>query len=163
MSHQRRVRLRVVSRNSHAHGRPARAAAGRPAASRRRRVARARGRMPRASAHAARSPNVRRCSSGAPPRLPTVLVKSVASWPPQKSNRYSGSERTVDPAVTIKIDLTGYHRVVVTFKVFLGGYMTAAAYAAIYLIWGSTYLAISLAVGSIPPLFMMGLRCTAAG
>src|SRR2546428_4982059 len=41
--------------------------------------------------------------------------------------------------------------------------MTAAAYAAIYLIWGSTYLAISLAVDSIPPLFMMGLRCTAAG
>jgi drug/metabolite transporter (DMT)-like permease len=41
--------------------------------------------------------------------------------------------------------------------------MVAAAYAAIYLIWGSTYLAISLAVHSIPPLLMMGLRCTAAG
>ena len=41
--------------------------------------------------------------------------------------------------------------------------MTAAAYAAIYLIWGSTYLAISLAVDSIPPLLMMGIRCTAAG
>ena len=41
--------------------------------------------------------------------------------------------------------------------------MTMAAYAAIYLIWGSTYLAISLAVDSIPPLLMMGLRCSAAG
>ncbi len=41
--------------------------------------------------------------------------------------------------------------------------MPAAAYAAIYLIWGSTYLAISLAVDSIPPLLMMGIRCTAAG
>jgi drug/metabolite transporter (DMT)-like permease len=41
--------------------------------------------------------------------------------------------------------------------------MTTAAYAAIYLIWGSTYLAISLAVDSIPPLLMMGLRCSAAG
>ena len=41
--------------------------------------------------------------------------------------------------------------------------MTAAAYAAIDLIWGSTYLAISVAVDSIPPLFMMGMRCTAAG
>ena len=41
--------------------------------------------------------------------------------------------------------------------------MTTAAYAAIYLIWGSTYLAISLAVDSIPPLLMMGLRCTATG
>ena len=38
-----------------------------------------------------------------------------------------------------------------------------AAYAAIYLIWGSTFLAISLAVRSIPPLLMMGLRCSAAG
>jgi len=41
--------------------------------------------------------------------------------------------------------------------------MTAAAYAAIYLIWGSTFLAIGLAVRSIPPLLMMGLRCSAAG
>jgi drug/metabolite transporter (DMT)-like permease len=41
--------------------------------------------------------------------------------------------------------------------------MTTAAYAAIYLIWGSTYLAISLAVDSIPPLLMMGMRCSAAG
>lgn len=41
--------------------------------------------------------------------------------------------------------------------------MTLAAYAAIYLIWGSTFLAIRLAIDSIPPLMMMGLRCTAAG
>ena len=41
--------------------------------------------------------------------------------------------------------------------------MTAAAYAAIYLIWGSTFLAIGLAVRSIPPLLMMGVRCSAAG
>jgi drug/metabolite transporter (DMT)-like permease len=36
-------------------------------------------------------------------------------------------------------------------------------YAAIYLIWGSTFLAIRIAVGSIPPLLMMGVRCIAAG
>ena len=36
-------------------------------------------------------------------------------------------------------------------------------YAAIYLIWGSTFLAIRIAVGSIPPLLMMGVRCLAAG
>ena len=41
--------------------------------------------------------------------------------------------------------------------------MTLFAYAAIYLIWGSTFLAIRLAIDSIPPLMMMGLRCTAAG
>jgi drug/metabolite transporter (DMT)-like permease len=45
----------------------------------------------------------------------------------------------------------------------LGGYMTLLAYAAIYLIWGSTYLAIRIAVGDIPPLLLMGVRCTIAG
>lgn len=41
--------------------------------------------------------------------------------------------------------------------------MKLLAYAAIYLIWGSTYLAIRVAVGAIPPLLLMGVRCTAAG
>jgi drug/metabolite transporter (DMT)-like permease len=40
---------------------------------------------------------------------------------------------------------------------------TVLAYAAIYLIWGSTFLAIRIAVESIPPLLMMGVRCVAAG
>ena len=40
---------------------------------------------------------------------------------------------------------------------------TALAYAIIYLIWGSTFLAIRIAVGSIPPLLMMGVRCVTAG
>ena len=40
---------------------------------------------------------------------------------------------------------------------------TALAYAAIYLIWGSTYLAIRVAVGAIPPLLLMGVRCVIAG
>ncbi|MHC4177309.1 MAG: EamA family transporter [Planctomycetota bacterium] len=38
-----------------------------------------------------------------------------------------------------------------------------AAFAAIYLIWGSTYLAIRLAVETIPPLLMAGVRFTIAG
>jgi drug/metabolite transporter (DMT)-like permease len=37
------------------------------------------------------------------------------------------------------------------------------AFAAIYLIWGSTYLAIRVAVHSIPPLLMMALRCVLSG
>jgi len=41
--------------------------------------------------------------------------------------------------------------------------MVLLAYGAIYLIWGSTYLAIRVAVGAIPPLLLMGLRCSAAG
>jgi len=40
---------------------------------------------------------------------------------------------------------------------------TVLAYAAIYLIWGSTYLAIRIAVGAIPPLLLMGTRCVTAG
>src|SRR4029078_7270794 len=46
-----------------------------------------------------------------------------------------------------------------------GGYrpMTLLSYLAIYLIWGSTFLAIRLAIGSIPPLLMMGGRCAGAG
>jgi len=39
----------------------------------------------------------------------------------------------------------------------------ALAFAAIYLIWGSTYLAIRYAVETIPPLLMMGMRHTTAG
>lgn len=38
-----------------------------------------------------------------------------------------------------------------------------AAFAAIYLIWGSTYLAIRYAVETIPPLLMMGMRHLSAG
>ncbi|MGC2196633.1 MAG: EamA family transporter [Terriglobales bacterium] len=39
----------------------------------------------------------------------------------------------------------------------------AAAFAAIYLIWGSTYLAIRFAVETFPPLLMMGVRHVSAG
>lgn len=41
--------------------------------------------------------------------------------------------------------------------------MTLLSYFAIYVIWGSTFLAIRLAIESIPPLMMMGVRCTIAG
>jgi drug/metabolite transporter (DMT)-like permease len=37
------------------------------------------------------------------------------------------------------------------------------AFAAIYVVWGSTYLAIAIAVRSIPPLLMMGVRSVLAG
>ncbi len=38
-----------------------------------------------------------------------------------------------------------------------------AAFAAIYIIWGSTYTAVLIAIRDIPPLFMGGLRFTIAG
>ena len=38
-----------------------------------------------------------------------------------------------------------------------------AAFAAVYLIWGSTYLAIRYAVETVPPLLMMGIRHLTAG
>ena len=37
------------------------------------------------------------------------------------------------------------------------------AFAAIYLIWGSTYLAIRFSVETLPPFFMMGFRSLSAG
>src|SRR3954453_5214701 len=37
------------------------------------------------------------------------------------------------------------------------------AFAALYLIWGSTYLAILFAIGTIPPLLMAGARFLLAG
>lgn len=41
--------------------------------------------------------------------------------------------------------------------------MVVAAFAAVYLIWGSTYLAIRVAIETIPPLLMAGVRFLAAG
>lgn len=39
----------------------------------------------------------------------------------------------------------------------------AIAFAAIYIIWGSTFLAIRFSIATIPPFFMMGFRCLTAG
>ena len=39
----------------------------------------------------------------------------------------------------------------------------ALAFVAIYLVWGSTYLAIRYAVETIPPLVAAGIRHTIAG
>ena len=41
--------------------------------------------------------------------------------------------------------------------------MILAAFAAIYLIWGSTYLAIKVAIESVPPFLMTGVRFLLAG
>jgi len=38
-----------------------------------------------------------------------------------------------------------------------------AAFLAIYLIWGSTYLALALALQSLPPFLLMGVRCLVGG
>jgi drug/metabolite transporter (DMT)-like permease len=43
------------------------------------------------------------------------------------------------------------------------GWMIIGAFAAVYLIWGSTYLGIRLAVETIPPFFMAGARFVLAG
>lgn len=40
---------------------------------------------------------------------------------------------------------------------------TLVAFATIYVVWGSTYLAIAYAIASIPPLLMMGVRSLLAG
>lgn len=48
---------------------------------------------------------------------------------------------------------------------FPGGPMSRllAAFAAVYLIWGSTYMAIRIAIDAVPPYLMIGLRCLLAG
>ncbi|MFL5422565.1 MAG: EamA family transporter, partial [Myxococcales bacterium] len=42
-------------------------------------------------------------------------------------------------------------------------FLVLAAFAAIYLIWGSTYLAIKYAIATVPPFFMTGARFLVAG
>src|SRR6184192_3753213 len=41
--------------------------------------------------------------------------------------------------------------------------LVLAAFAAVYLLWGSTYLAIRIGVESVPPLMLAGLRHITAG
>lgn len=41
--------------------------------------------------------------------------------------------------------------------------MVIAAFAALYIIWGSTYTAILIAIREVPPLLMAGIRFTVAG
>jgi drug/metabolite transporter (DMT)-like permease len=43
------------------------------------------------------------------------------------------------------------------------GYQVALAFFAIYIVWGSTYLAIRIVVETVPPLFAAGVRFTIAG
>ena len=41
--------------------------------------------------------------------------------------------------------------------------LVIAAFATVYLVWGSTYLAIRFAIETIPPFLMAGMRFTLAG
>ena len=43
------------------------------------------------------------------------------------------------------------------------GWLVIAAFAAVYLIWGSTYLGIRIAIETLPPFLMAGLRFAIAG
>ena len=42
-------------------------------------------------------------------------------------------------------------------------YLIIAAFATIYIIWGSTYIAMLFAIRQIPPMMMLGVRFTVAG
>src|SRR4051812_26029912 len=42
-------------------------------------------------------------------------------------------------------------------------WLVMGAFALIYLVWGSTYLALALALGSIPPFLLMGSRSLVGG
>ena len=43
------------------------------------------------------------------------------------------------------------------------GLKVALAFAVVYLIWGSTYLAIGMAVETLPPFLLAGVRFSVAG
>ena len=57
----------------------------------------------------------------------------------------------------------GYTRAPARGRTSLLRYETLLAFAAIYLIWGSTYLAIRIMVRTVPPLLGAGLRFAVAG
>src|SRR2546425_200817 len=126
--------------------RACRAASGRAAASANSARATLGVTAPACRAHAIKSPYVRRWSTGRSlPRSLTVFARSRQSPPPLKSNVYAS-----DRVVTMKNLLTGYHILSVTFNIMFDGYATrrvsiVLAFAAIYLIWGSTFLAIRVA------------------
>src|ERR1700677_4608646 len=73
-------------------------------------------------------------------RLPTQKMINIGGRPVMVSNSQSAGLR--DRADTIKM---------------------ARAFAAIYIVWGSTYLAIRYAVATIPPLVTAGVRHAVAG
>jgi drug/metabolite transporter (DMT)-like permease len=49
------------------------------------------------------------------------------------------------------------------FKFTAPGWQVAAALLTVYLVWGTTYLALAVGVETLPPLWLNGLRFTAAG
>jgi len=42
-------------------------------------------------------------------------------------------------------------------------FLIIGSFAAIYLLWGSTYFAIALGLQSVPPLMLMGIRSLCGG
>ncbi len=64
------------------------------------------------------------------------------------------SARTIEPAHT--------HMAATTRKT-PPLWLVIAAFAAVYILWGSTYLGIRVAIGSIPPMLMAGTRFSTAG
>jgi drug/metabolite transporter (DMT)-like permease len=56
--------------------------------------------------------------------------------------------------------ITGYEIIMPRSRVHLA---IIAAFAAIYLVWGSTYLALALALQSLPPFTLMAARCLVGG
>src|SRR5262249_43799764 len=83
-------------------------------------------------------PGRRRVPRPAPGASPAHAGRPLHAAPPSLARREAVMHRSVQPSVV-------------------------AAFAAVYLFWGATFLAIRWAVADIPPMLMIGLRCGAGG
>src|SRR5258708_37945013 len=81
---------------------------------------------------------------------------SFEYWPSEFSGRARHSERTL-PIMDANKSGSSPERASHNPLLVLGALLT------VYVIWGSTYLGIRLAIASIPPFFMAGTRYLAAG
>jgi len=100
-----------------------------------------------------------------------ILAKNRQLWPSPENENPAGQKEKV---LTAKLRIIGGRPVIMSAPVITdkpgqsdsnGGYNVklALAFAAIYIIWGSTYLAIRYAVETVPPLVALGMRHTVAG
>jgi drug/metabolite transporter (DMT)-like permease len=78
------------------------------------------------------------------------IIGSIPARPPAQKISHPSA-----PQTTLRVSLSSAAKV--------SRVRLVAAFAAVYLVWGSTYLGIRYAIETIPPLLMMGMRHLLAG
>ncbi len=90
--------------------------------------------------------------------LGRLLRERFGDSPTVRSTRTTIVLSTVKESARVPLEPSGGRKKMNRFNVRL-----IAAFAAVYIIWGSTYLAIHFAIETIPPLLMAGVRFLIAG